>query len=150
MAGQDDDTRIELAPADSHKPGNVNTEMLELALEQGQPLHDRDKAGQLLQQAGHAVVVTPEDNKRILRKIDVAILPIILVIYCLQSLDKTALSYASVFGLIKDTHLHGEEYSWLGAVVYVAQLVWQPVVAFFLVKLPLGKFCATMVLCMLI
>jgi len=31
--------------------------------------------------------------------------------------------------------------------VYVAQLVWQPCVAYFLVKLPLGKFCATMVLC---
>jgi len=29
----------------------------------------------------------------------------------------------------------------------VAQLVWQPCVAYCLVKLPLGKFCATMVLC---
>lgn len=70
-------------------------------------------------------------------------------VYFLQSLDKTALSYAAVFGLIEDTNLVGDEYSWLGAIVYVAQLVWQPVVAVFLVKLPTGKFLATMVFCWL-
>ena len=107
----------------------------------------KDRAAQLLKEAGHSVVVTPEENKWILRKIDLAILPIILSIYCLQSLDKTALSYAAVFGIIDDTNLACDEYSWLGAIVYVAQLVWQPLVAYFLVKLPTGKFCATMVLC---
>lgn len=83
-------------------------------------------------------------------KIDLGVLPIILVIYCLQSLDMTAISYASVFGLTKDTPLHGEQYNWLGAVVYVIQLVWQPMVAYFLAKLPWGKVCATIVLFMLI
>jgi len=95
----------------------------------------------------HAVAVTPAENKRILRLIDWHILPIILFIYCLQSLDKTALSYASVFGLVEDLHLKGQEYSWSGAIVYVAQLVWQPLIAYILVKFPLGKFIATMVLC---
>lgn len=33
------------------------------------------------------------------------------------------------------------------AIVYVAQLLWQPLIAYFLVKFPIGKFCATMVLC---
>jgi len=93
------------------------------------------------------VVVSPSENRRVLRKIDFAILPIILVIYALQSLDKTALSYASVFGLIDDLHLRGQQYSWAGAIVYVAQLIWQPVIAYLLVKLPLGKFCAVMVFC---
>lgn len=68
-------------------------------------------------------------------------------VYFLQSLDKTALSYAAVFGLIEHTNLVNDEYSWLGAIVYVAQLVWQPVVAYFLVKLPTGKFLASMVFC---
>jgi hypothetical protein len=52
-----------------------------------------------------------------------------------------------VFGLIEHTNLVGDQYSWLGAIVYVAQLVWQPVVAYFLVKLPTGKFLAIMVFC---
>ena len=70
--------------------------------------------------------------------------------YFLQSLDKTALSYAAVFGLIEHTNLVGDQYSWLGAIVYVAQLIWQPVVAYFLVKLPTGKFLAVMVFCWLV
>jgi hypothetical protein len=74
----------------------------------------KDKAAALLEKAeadGHRVVVTPEDNKRILRQIDLIILPILLSVYGLQSLDKTSLSYASVFGLITDTHLVGQQYS---------------------------------------
>ncbi|KID64099.1 uncharacterized protein G6M90_00g066230 [Metarhizium brunneum] len=107
----------------------------------------RDKAAQFLKQADHPVVVTPADNARVLRKIDWRILPIMLFVYCLQSLDKTTLSYASVFGLIEDTNLVGEEFSWLGSIVYLAQLVFQPLVAYSLVKFPVGKFSATMVFC---
>jgi MFS family permease len=55
------------------------------------------------------------------------------------------LSYASVFGLVQDTHLVGLQYSWLGSIVYVAQLVFQPLVAYLLVKLPIGKFAGVMV-----
>ena len=73
-----------------------------------------------------------------------------IAVYFLQSLDKTALSYAAVFGLIEHTNLVGDQYSWLGAIVYVAQLIWQPVVAYFLVKLPTGKFLAVMVFCWLV
>ncbi|GAO15376.1 uncharacterized protein UV8b_07061 [Ustilaginoidea virens] len=107
----------------------------------------RDKAAQFLKQADHSVVVTPADSARVCRSIDWHILPIMLFVYCLQSLDKTTLSYASVFGLIDDTHLVGNEFSWLGSVVYLAQLVFQPLVAYSLVKFPVGKFSAVMVFC---
>ncbi|KAK5723309.1 hypothetical protein LTR15_005006 [Elasticomyces elasticus] len=130
---------IEMASSTDRKPADVNMETIEAVSAHEPHNNGRDKAAQLLKEAGHSVVVSPEDNKRILRKIDLAIMPIILVVYALQSLDKTALSYASVFGLIDDTNLKGLEFSWLGAIVYVAQLVWQPLVAYFLVKFPLGK-----------
>lgn len=113
----------------------------------GRDLSGRDKAAVLLQQANEVVIVTPEENARILRKIDLTILPIMLSVYFLQGLDKTTLSYASVFGLVQDAHLVGQDYSWLGSIVYVAQLVLQPVIAYFLVKLPTGKFTAVMVFC---
>lgn len=108
---------------------------------------NKDRAAEFVKAAGGPTTVTPEDNKRVLKKIDCIILPVILGIYFLQSLDKTALSYASVFGIIKDARLVGDQYSWLGAIVYLAQLVMQPAVAYFLVKLPIAKFTATMVLC---
>ena len=146
MASREDDVAVETASPGTQKPADVNAETIEAVGNDKYP-GARDKAGQLLKEAGRSVFVTPADNKRILRKIDLAILPILLSVYCLQSLDKTSLAYASVFGLIDHAHLVGEEYSWLGAIVYVAQLVWQPVVAYFLVKFPIGKFCAIMVFC---
>ena len=51
-----------------------------------------------------------------------------------------------MFGLIDDTGLVGDQYSWLGSIVYLAQLVFQPFIAWLLVKLPIGKFSSTMVL----
>lgn len=106
----------------------------------------KDKAAELLN-SSERITVTPEDNKRILRKIDLVILPILLSVYFLQSLDKTTLSYASVFGLIEDANLDpdSDQYSWLGSIVYIAQLVMQPIVAVLLVKLRIGKFVGVMV-----
>ncbi|KAL2431503.1 putative transporter [Exophiala dermatitidis] len=107
-----------------------------------------DKANEILknESSGQRIVLTPENNARVLRKIDLYILPVILGIYLLQALDKATLSYASVFGLVEDVHLVGHQYSWLGAIVYLAQLVAQPFIAYLLVKLPLGKFVAAIVL----
>jgi hypothetical protein len=111
-----------------------------------QNVRGKDKAAELLA-TNDRIVVSSEDNKRVLRKIDLIILPILLSVYFLQSLDKTTLSYASVFGLIKDAKLNpnSQQYSWLGSIVYIAQLVMQPLIAFFLVKFPTGKFIGIMV-----
>ncbi|KAF2437731.1 MFS general substrate transporter [Karstenula rhodostoma CBS 690.94] len=105
-----------------------------------------DKAAALLA-SNERIVVTPEGNKRVLRKIDLVLLPILLSVYFLQSLDKTTLSYASVFGLIEDANLDpaSDQFSWLGSIVYIAQMVMQPLVALLLVKLPIGKFLGVMV-----
>lgn len=108
-------------------------------------LAGKDRAAALINNATEAVVVSPADNKRILRRIDLALLPMMLGVYFLQQLDKSTLSYASVFGLVKDAKLGGQDYSWLGSVVYIAQLVMQPIIAYFLVKLPTGKFAGIMV-----
>jgi hypothetical protein len=135
LADEGYDQKVESAEHIPHRDG-----------ESGDDLAGKDKAAELLQHAGHTVIVTPEENRRILRKIDLTILPIMLAVYFLQGLDKATLSYASVFGLVTDAHLGGQDYSWLGSIVYVAQLVLQPVIAYFLVKLPTGKFAAIMVL----
>lgn len=107
----------------------------------------KDRAAELLLNADPTITVTPEDDARILRKIDLTILPILLVVYFLQQLDKSTLSYASVFGIIQNAHLVGQDYSWLGSIVYIAQLVMQPIIAYFLVKFPTGKFAAVMICC---
>ncbi|KAH7143625.1 major facilitator superfamily domain-containing protein [Dactylonectria macrodidyma] len=109
----------------------------------------RDAAAMLLiklgRDPGERIAVTPADDARVLRRIDIALLPLMLAVYFLQALDKATLSYASIFGLIDDTNLEGAEYSWLGSIVYLAQLVMQPPLALALVKLPIGKLTSAMV-----
>ncbi|GLA47048.1 hypothetical protein AnigIFM63604_000912 [Aspergillus niger] len=89
---------------------------------------------------------SPEEEKRVLRRIDLRILPLLLGAYFFQQLDKSTLSYVSIFGLVEDAHLHGQQYSWLGSILYLAQLVVQPLAALLLVKAPTGKVIGTAVL----
>ncbi|KAG7442026.1 uncharacterized protein BT62DRAFT_1041159 [Guyanagaster necrorhizus] len=69
--------------------------------------------------------ITAEENKRVLRKIDMWLMPITLLVHFLQQLDKTGWNPI---------------YSWLSSIVYLAQLIWQPASSYFLVKLPIAKY----------
>ena len=62
--------------------------------------------------------IDASESKRVLRKIDLRILPILFTIYLLQYLDKNALNFASVYGLQAGTNLHGQDFSWLGSIFY--------------------------------
>lgn len=62
--------------------------------------------------------VDDEEAKRVLRKIDRRIIPILILIYMMQYLDKNGINYASVYGLQKGTNLHNQDYSWLGSIFY--------------------------------
>ncbi|KDQ28582.1 hypothetical protein PLEOSDRAFT_1039770 [Pleurotus ostreatus PC15] len=84
--------------------------------------------------------ISPEEDRRVLRKIDLWIMPVVLLVYFLQQLDKSSLSYTSVFGIVEQTKLVGSQYSWLSSIVYVAQLIWQPMSSYFLVKFPIAKY----------
>ncbi|KAM4065711.1 major facilitator superfamily protein [Hirsutella rhossiliensis] len=114
------------------------------------PARHRDAAALLLIRLGRSpderIHVSADDDARILRQIDLALLPLMLAVYFLQALDKATLSYASIFGLIEDTHLVGNQFSWLGSIVFLAQLAMQLPISFALVKLPIGKFTSAMVL----
>ncbi|KAF8869064.1 major facilitator superfamily domain-containing protein [Infundibulicybe gibba] len=84
--------------------------------------------------------VTPEESARVLCKIDLWIMPVALLIFFLQQLEKSSLSYTSVFGVIEETGLAGSQYSWLNSINYAAQLVWQPITSYLLVRLPIAKY----------
>jgi len=56
----------------------------------------------------------PAEIKRVLRKIDLRVIPILFFTYMLQYLDKNSINFSSVYGLQKGTNLKGQDYSWLG------------------------------------
>lgn len=105
-----------------------------------------DKAAAFI--AAHGVTTFDyEEERRVLKQIDMRILPLILGAYFFQQLDKSALSYVSIFGIIEDANLKGKEYSFLSSILYIAQLVFQPLAAFLLVKFPTGKVIGIAILC---
>ena len=59
--------------------------------------------------------VDPDEEKKLVRKIDFYILPLIAVNYAFFYIDKTTLSYAAIFGIRDDLHLSGSQYSWLSS-----------------------------------
>ncbi|WWC88220.1 uncharacterized protein L201_003125 [Kwoniella dendrophila CBS 6074] len=92
---------------------------------------------------GPRTEITDEDNNAVQRRIDSFLLPIIFLVYFTQQLDKSSLSFSSVFGLKTDAHLVGQQYSWLSSIVYFAQLVFQPLSIYALVKFPVNYWICT-------
>lgn len=82
------------------------------------------------------VDLTEEESKRICRKIDRVILPILVWVYFLQILDKSVLGYGAVLGLRSDAGLTGDQYSYVSSVSAMAQLGWQPFSSWLIVKVP--------------
>ena len=68
---------------------------------------------------GNAILEDEQQRKRLIRKIDFAIVPLLATVYFLQFLDKSTLGYTAVMGLRKDAKLHGQEYSDLGMLFYI-------------------------------
>ncbi|KAH8844704.1 hypothetical protein MCOR02_010857 [Pyricularia oryzae] len=64
------------------------------------------------------------DEKRLVRKLDMRILPLLGVCYFFYYVDKTTLSYAAIFGLKEGLGLKGEEYAWLSSSFYFGWLIW--------------------------
>lgn len=72
MANPKNDYGIELGTRQADKPTDIHFKTID-SIETS--VAGKDKAALLLQAAGHSVVLTPEENKLILRKIDWHILP---------------------------------------------------------------------------
>ncbi|KAL4808288.1 major facilitator superfamily domain-containing protein [Aspergillus unguis] len=90
--------------------------------------------------------LTPEEDKRILRRIDLYLLPIMAVSYMFQFLDKSALSFTAILGLEEDLHLEGNDYSWASSIYYFGYLAASYPAALLLVRFPVGKMIATSII----
>ncbi|WJG34462.1 major facilitator superfamily domain-containing protein [Fusarium oxysporum Fo47] len=68
--------------------------------------------------------IDPILEKKVRRKLDRLIIPVLGVCYFFYYVDKTTLSYAAIFGLKDDLKLRGDEYSWLSSSFYFGWLIW--------------------------
>ncbi|WBW74480.1 membrane transporter [Schizosaccharomyces osmophilus] len=68
------------------------------------------------------LVYTKEEEHKLVRKIDLLILPSLCLIFFAQYLDKQSITYTSVFGLKTDLQMTGNQYSWCSTGFYLCQL----------------------------
>jgi len=72
-----------------------------------------------------------------------SVLPVLLVTYLLQYLDKSAMGFSAILGLRTDLHLVGQDYSWATSCFYFGYLAGAVIAAQLLVRLPVGKVLAS-------
>ncbi|CUA71692.1 putative transporter C1773,15 [Schizosaccharomyces pombe 972h-] [Rhizoctonia solani] len=93
-------------------------------------------------QGDKPIVIDEATNKRLKRMIDKRVLLVMVVTYFAQTLDKGTINFASIMGIQQDTHLVGQQYSWLTTCLYIAILVWEFPTNRLLQILPVAKFLA--------
>ncbi|PCH04410.1 hypothetical protein PENOC_033990 [Penicillium occitanis (nom. inval.)] len=101
-----------------------------------------------LEEPEELVEYTEDEEKRVLRKLDFILLPLLCLCYVFSFLDKTLLNYSSIFGLKKALHLEGTDYSWLGSAFYLGYMAGSMVWAKLVQRWPAhaGKFITGAVL----
>ncbi|KAJ6123896.1 hypothetical protein N7471_011213 [Penicillium samsonianum] len=82
-------------------------------------------------------------EKRLVRKIDLMVLPIMLFAYMMAFLDKQTLNYSSLMGIREDLHLVGSQYNWSSSIFYFGYLFFSYPASLLMVKFPLGKYLST-------
>ncbi|KAL4931765.1 MFS general substrate transporter [Aspergillus undulatus] len=92
-----------------------------------------------------SITASVEDDRRVLFKLDMILIPVMGLCYMMQYMDKLALSQATLFGIREDLNLQGPNYSWTSAIFYFGYLAWSWPSSYLMVRLPIGKYIAATV-----
>ncbi|KAJ5647319.1 hypothetical protein N7490_003691 [Penicillium lividum] len=100
-------------------------------------IHNGDDALKFLQEAHEPY--SQEEERRLLRKVDIRMLTLMLVVNGFQFIDKNTISYAGTYGLATEAHLVGQQYSLLTTIFYIGYLAAQWPANWLMQKLPIAK-----------
>ncbi|KAI9255745.1 major facilitator superfamily domain-containing protein [Phascolomyces articulosus] len=89
--------------------------------------------------------VYSSEEKKLVKKINWTVMPLVCGILFVQFIDKSTLNYAAVMGLYEDTHITQDQFSWLGAIFYIGYLAFQIPNQYFLQRLPISKYLGSII-----
>ncbi|RDW85433.1 allantoate permease-2 [Coleophoma crateriformis] len=102
---------------------------------------DRDFAGWEAKAQEHGwESYTKSEERKVIRRIDFRIIPFLWGYTVLSAVDKIIISNAALYGMKTDTHLVGQDYSWVGSIFYFGYLVAEFPSTWLLSRFPIGKF----------
>lgn len=87
-----------------------------------------------------------ETDRRLLRKTDLYLCPVMMFVYAVQFMDKSTNSTASVMGLREDLGMKGNMYSWTGTAFYLGYLVFEFPAVYLLQRFPLIKTLSSFII----
>ncbi|KAL6157038.1 hypothetical protein ACJQWK_06638 [Exserohilum turcicum] len=67
--------------------------------------------------------IDPVIEKRVRRKLDTHVVPLLSVLYLLAFLDRSNIGNARIAGMEKDLHLSSDDYTWLLTIFYISYIV---------------------------
>ncbi|KAL4999684.1 major facilitator superfamily domain-containing protein [Aspergillus recurvatus] len=110
-------------------------------------LDERKNQSEMTADKEYGVIETlgSHDEKRLVRKIDIYLMPLLIISYGLQYLDKTSLSYSAILGLREDLNLHGQEFSWASGIFYIGYLAASYPISLGFVRFPLGRYLSVLI-----
>ncbi|KAI2766305.1 hypothetical protein DTO012A8_8467 [Penicillium roqueforti] len=111
-------------------------------LEAQEKTNGKDVAAHFLAHLDPAIAVEPvteAEARRVLWKIDLILIPLIMVTVVLAAIDKVIISNAAIYGMKTDTHLTGDQYSWVGSIFYFGYLAFEYPTALLIQRLPVAK-----------
>ncbi|KAI9499294.1 major facilitator superfamily domain-containing protein [Zychaea mexicana] len=97
---------------------------------------------------GYSVEDEPEkssEERALVRKLDLYIMPIVCVLDFIQFLDKSTINYAALFNFKEELNLQGSEYSLLGSIFYLGYLLYQFPNNFFLQRFAVARYIGVIV-----
>ncbi|KAF2718066.1 MFS transporter [Polychaeton citri CBS 116435] len=125
---EDHSREVPAASEEKHKPANIA---------------GADAALDLINAiSGERQLLDPVANRKLVRKIDWHIMPLICIIYFLQYIDKSAIAYGAATGLLKSTHLVGNQFNWVASIFFFGQLGFEFPTIRLLQMFPLAKYVA--------
>ncbi|GMG19137.1 unnamed protein product [Ambrosiozyma monospora] len=93
----------------------------------------------LVEHEGKYAPLNEKEHKGAVRKTDRILLPILFFTATMGAVDKVCLGTTAIFGLIKDNNLHGQQYSWLGSILFIGSLVGMWPMTYLLQHFRMGK-----------
>ncbi|KAF8860424.1 MFS allantoate transporter [Acephala macrosclerotiorum] len=85
-----------------------------------------------------------KDSIKVRRKLDFIVLPMMMMTYMLSFLDKQTLNYSNAYGLQADTHMTGDDYSWVSSALYFGWLIGAYPWNVALQRFPIGRLMGCM------
>lgn len=131
--------------SNNSKAKDLTTTVVEALHEEDWKDPNADKAIKYKEQI-EGLIIDPVLEKKMVRKIDFCLLPLIGLLMSCQNMDKSTNSYASIMGLREDLKMKDQAYSWVGSSFYFGYLVFQLPVNMLLQKFPVAKTLGTFLL----